>query len=410
MFGNIFAVNKSGSITLHKEPRKVTNVGVFLQGDVQGLPFWSFLRFHTTKPGRDGLLQLDANSNVAVVESFVDGRETNAQSGCTVACPGPKEAGRFLKPDEQMARVDLPRILGDRPRFLLKTQAEVAKELSTRILVDTEEVSFFEPEELLFNEESRLQRGDFSLMPHIIKGADGDKVRLRATVPGVVTKVTSGSITIKCDDKRTRDMLLPEGLAPAKYIRPGRRVGKGQSLVRLATSVDGLSTMDLGGHIVDALRSLMFVQDKGRNLLRLPYATAVAHHCLRCGHNNGVHTNARFVCSCGKSMSVEGPIAPDAILTCHCGNAGPSEVFRKHRVCSKCGGAAVPSIKKAYALCNGRHYEIPEHAAGGVIPKLSELSYVRGFFRGLKEQGVRPEDLVLAATWRPKYPRTVLVA
>jgi hypothetical protein len=418
---NIFARGQQVQ-TRGRKIEKIHRTVAVLAGSVEGINVTTLLNFKRTHAGKFGVLLLDEYNSVAITERMKKGK-SDAQMHADVWCPGPRhEKGYYLSPVEECARNSFPRSMAGRRSFVLSTQQDFRNEMHNRILVDPEEVGFLEPELLLLSREDQMRKANFDGIPSVILMESGRKARLRAATAGTVTKVQKSAVTVKSPDGQFRVMSGVPGMVPARGLKAGSKVRKDQPLFRLASRLDDLPA-DVAYSIIGALRSKIYVPHQGRDLVRLGAVDQVPHYCLRCGTNNGQHVNASLICPCGNALGVsprlEGgvhmsydDIKPDTTLSCpKCLQAFRAEVYRKHRTCKDCGGAAVPALKNAYALCNGRHYELePGVFEGGSIQHPSEVSFTKRMLRKYRENGVDIAQLVRDAKWSTHYPRMSRIA
>lgn len=422
---NVMAMTEDRLKARGRDIVRVCKARAVMMSEAHGIVTTASVPFHMTKWSKAGLLLLDGHGRPKVKESFRDGR-SNVQVHMDIWPEGPKNHGRFVNPIEQFARRDWPRSLasGDKPRpvFRLSSQQEIADELAMRILADPEEVHHPEPEELIHSHCWLMQRGRFEILPPVLYLGDGKRRYLKATQSGILKRIRKGKVEMRIGN-RTRAFPIPEGMAPSHRLKAGRKIRRGQELFRLNTDLDGLAKLDIAEAIVDAISNKMYHMDHGRRLVRLRYASGVAHHCLRCGKMRGVFPIAPLLCpKCGKR--VDSPrqrggrhlkfyeVKANTCLECiSCKAVAPADRFRRHRVCQGCGAAAVPALKRVYALCNTRHYDVSQALLGLYLPNPEEISFVKSYIRRLKKEGHSVEELVREAEARRiQVPAMHLVA
>lgn len=424
---NVMAMSGERIQTRGRSLVRACKARVVMAANIKGLVTVAAVPLHMNQWSKEGLLLLDKKGRPVAKESFRDGH-SNAQIYMPAWPEGPLERGFYINKFEQFARYDWFRSLsdGDRPRpaFYLRDAEEVARELCMRVVVDPGEIEYPEAEELLLGSCGDLQSGKFDILPNVVHGEDGKRTRLKVTSAAVVTKVTKEAVTVKYRNKQYDTFPTPEGMAAHKRIRPGRKIKRGQALFRLdVKDQEGLIALEIAQVLCDAVRAKMIVQDHDRQLVRLGFATKVAHHCLRCGSSNGVWPIVDLICpGCGSRVDSARrsdtkqhlrahEVKPDTELECvRCRLVRPAESFRKHRVCEACGAAAVPALKKAYVACNTRHYASSPISTGVHIPNPVDISFVKSYFRRLQKEGTTPEQLLEERGAVAEIPATTLVA
>lgn len=380
--------------------------------------------FHMNKSGKGGLLLLDHNRGWPAAREMVRDGVSNCQSHFDVWPSGPQERGRYSDMFEQFARVDWPASLADgakpRPAFELTSSEDVGRELAMRVLVDPAEVQYPEPEDVILGSVSRMQAGHFDGMPAVLHSA-GSRIQLKATNAAIITKVTKGEVVLK-NKRWYRTIPVPEGLEVHPRIRPGRKIRRGQALFQVGVSDRRFEGLPVATALVEALRLRIFADDRGRKLIRLGYATAVAHHCAQCNRNNGVYPVVALLCpGCGARVDrarlaggVHVPnkeVKSEMQLECvRCKHTESSEAFRQHRVCGGCGAASLPSLKKAYLSCNSRHYAVRASGTGTYIQNPLDVSYVQSYIRRLKQDGTSLREVAQSALCRTTAPVVTYVA
>ena len=370
---------------------------------------------------RGNLLLLDpVHGHPIVRETLTDG-----SSDCLVHFDcwpaGPQSRGRYTDSFEDYARRSLPASLADtdkpRPAFGMRSSEAIREEIAMRTWVVREEVRYLEPEAVILGSYARLQRGHFDGLPAVLH-VDGKKHQVKTTHPGsIVTKVTKEVVVLK-HKKWYRTIPVPEGMEVHPRIRPGRKIPKDKPLFQLAVSERKFEGLPIVAALIETLRQRILVEDRGRQYIRLGYATEVAHHCVQCSVANGVYPVAPLVCP-GCNARVDRPRLPGGVhvpvkdvkqemqLECvRCKHTAPSDRFRRHRVCGSCGAAAVPALKRAYMACNSRYYASPTHAMGMPI----ELSYVKNYVRRLQQDGTTLQEVAQTAACRTKAPSVTYVA
>lgn len=423
---NVMAMSENRLRARGKDIVRACRARVAMLSRADGVTTTVSVPFHMTKWSKSGLLLLDGHGRPTAKESFRDGR-SNVQVYMDIWPRGPKRRGKYVNPIEQFARRDWPRNLasGDkaRPVFRLGSQQDIADEFAMRLLVDPEEIRHPEPEDLIRSQCWLLQKGRFGALPPVLHFGGGEKRYLRAVQSGgVLEKIRKGCLEVRFG-KRTRVFPIPEGMAVNTRLKVGHRIERGQELFRLDTDFDGLAKLDIAQVIVDSISNKMYYTDHGRQLVRLQYASAVAHHCLRCGKMRGIYPIAPLLCpKCGRR--VDSPrqrggqhlrfheVKPNTCLECvGCGAVAVVDQFRQHRVCKACGAAAVPALKRVYAMCNTRHYDVSPRLLGRYLPNPEEISFVKSYLRRLRKEGRSLEEVVKEAeARRVRLPATHLVA
>lgn len=424
---NVMAMSEGRLRARGRDIVRACRARVVMLSKADGVTTTAVVPFHMTKWSKAGLLLLDGHGRPTAKESFRDGR-SNAQVHMDIWPEGPKRQGKYVNPIEQFARRDWPGNLasGDkarRPMFRLGSQQDIADEFAMRLLVDPKEIRHPEPEELISSQCRLLQKGRFELLPPVLRLEGGEKRYLKAVHSGgVLNRIRKGCLEVRFG-KNTRAFPIPEGMAVNARLKVGRRIERGQEFFRLNTDLDGLAKLDIAQVLVDSISNKMYHSDHGRQLVRLKYASEVAHYCLRCGKMRGIYPITSLLCpTCGRR--VDSPrqrggqhlrfheVKPDTCLECvSCETVATTDRFRQHRVCRDCGAAAVPALKRVYAMCNTRHYDVSAELLGRYLPNPGEISFVKSYLRRLRKEGRSLEDVVgEAEARRVRLPAMHLVA
>ena len=364
MVSNILAALNNRLVTDGRSVTRAENARMVFQGELNG----SSTTLAYQPVSHNGVLTLGPNTGLPVwAEGMRHGQLSNVQAHFDV-CLGAKDSkGHFRDAFEWFSRNEFPRNYIGRPAFVLDDYGDAARELlGMRFLGHPKEVTV-DIEGLWADAVRKINDGDMSDVPAVVRADNGKEYRLKAVGPTRVIVARRDKLVL-CDPRKvikgadgrehrkTFALDTPQGMVPCfTSSDKGALLQKGEAFFKF----------DAGamGPVADALRKTLegrvYVEEGGVRYVRMWYADKVAFYCGKCLGENGLHKS-------------------DAEITCACGHA------------------ALPGLRMAKAVCNTRHYLVDIEILVGSedLPDVAKCSHVERFVR---QYGDQLEQMVVKA-------------